>query len=151
MNRNKRGTGASEVIISVFVIVYVFLPLFSTIVQKAVLYHQTDRIKQTVEMAVISLITDNDVPSFSSGYLSINTDYETLKQKVFDELCLVSSAMLEIQKQNIEISIYQSGNICTCGYCNSHFMIATDISAVLDFFGKRPFSVHKHIEFPITK
>lgn len=127
------------------------LPLFFVIVQKTVLYHQADRIKQTVEMSVIALIADNDVVSFSCGNLFIDTEIEVLKQKVFDELSCIGGDMLCIEKKDITIYAKQSGNTCTCGYCNAHFMISADIIAVLDFFGEREFSVHKHIEFPIIR
>lgn len=58
MNLKKKGTGISEVLVCVFIIIYIMLPLFCSTVHKAMFYHQAVKIEQAVEMAVISLINE---------------------------------------------------------------------------------------------
>ncbi|HNZ41472.1 MAG TPA: hypothetical protein PKJ65_06255 [Clostridia bacterium] len=39
MDIKKKGSGISEVLISVFVLIYIMLPLFCSVVNKAMFYH----------------------------------------------------------------------------------------------------------------
>ena len=84
MGIKKKGTGISELLIGVFIIIYILLPLFCSIVNKAMFYHQINKIEQSVEMAVISLISNNNIDSFSSGLLSLDEDNDMLKYLIAD-------------------------------------------------------------------
>ena len=151
MKSKKSGTGISEVIFGTFIIVYIMLPLLISLVHKAMLYHQTYMIQQATEMAVISLIGKNKTESFSSGYLLIDDDEDSLKYMIAEGISLACINSLSVKTDQISVNIYEPGNICECGMYSEHFMISADIAATLSFLGERQFTVHKHIEFPINK
>ncbi|HQG00299.1 MAG TPA: hypothetical protein PLK23_04960 [Clostridia bacterium] len=151
MERKKKGSGISEVLINFFVLIYIMLPLFCSVVNKAMFYHQCARIQQAVEMAVISLIRENSTDDFSEGKLSIHTGEEKLKSMIFEGISHSCISTLEVEKDNICISLREAGNICSCGTYSQHFIIAADITATLHFLGEREFTVHKHMEFPVVR
>ena len=97
MDRKKKGSGISEVLISVFVLIYIMLPLFCSVVNKAMFYHQCARIEQAVEMAVISLIRENSTDDFSEGKLSIHGE-EKLKSMIFEGISHSASVRWRLKR-----------------------------------------------------
>lgn len=151
MNLKKKGTGISEVLVCVFIIIYIMLPLFCSTVHKAMFYHQAVKIEQAVEMAVISLINENSTQIFSLGFLELQADEQQLTYLISDEISKSCISSLRVNDDDIYISVIETGNRCSCGIYSEHFMISADITATLDFLGQRQFEVHKHIEFPVIR
>ncbi|MFA5340530.1 MAG: hypothetical protein WC332_02020 [Clostridia bacterium] len=151
MISKKKGTGIAEVILGTFIIIYIVLPLLFSITNKSMLYHQTSRIKQATEMAAISLIRQNEIESFSSGFLFIDTDEEILKYMIAEEISYACISSLRVKTDDINVNIHEPGSFCGCGMFSEHFMISVNITATLDFLGEKQFNVHNHIEFPVNK
>jgi hypothetical protein len=151
MKTSKKGSAGTEIILAAAVIIYILLPLFAAIVQKNVIYNQAEKIKQAIEMSVISLISENSTNDFSSGLLIIITDEDILRDIIYQEIKCINEKMIVIPKDDISVNIYQSGNICSCGFTNSHYMISVDLTAIFNYLGTRNIHIHKHIEFPIIR
>lgn len=151
MDKSKKGSAGTEIILAVALIVYILLPLFAALVQKYVIYNQAEKIKQTIEMSVVSLISENSTNDFSKGLLNIMTDQEKLKDIIYLDIKCLNENMIFIPKDNISIKVYQAENICTCGFVNSHYMISVDLTAIFDYLGTRNIHIHKHIEFPVIR
>ncbi|HOD93708.1 MAG TPA: hypothetical protein PLT91_05660 [Clostridia bacterium] len=151
MGIKKKGTGISELLIGVFIIIYILLPLFCSIVNKAMFYHQINKIEQSVEMAVISLISNNNIDSFSSGLLSLDEDNDMLKYLIADEISKACINTLNVNSEGIDVFVHETDSFCRCGYYSDYFMISADIFATLNFLGQRQMVVHKHVEFPVKR
>jgi hypothetical protein len=151
---NKRGSGAAAAVIAVSVVIYVILPLFTSIIQKAIIYHETARIKDVIEFAVMSLATCNDTLSFSEKDLVFYTEEYDLTGIVYDQVSVQLKDMVDLNKEDIKAVVCAKGTPCICGYISVHLLIYVDIDATLKFPGiyrnSHAFSVHSHIELPVT-
>jgi len=150
---NKRGSGAAAAVIAVSVVIYVILPLFTAIIQKAIIYHETARIKDVIEFTVMSLATCNDTLSFSEKELIFDTDEYDLTGIVYDQVSMQLKDIVDLKKEDITTVVCAKGMPCACGYISVHVLIYIDIDATLQFPGiyrnSHAFSVHSHIELPV--
>ena len=111
MDKSKKGSAGTEIILAVALIVYILLPLFTALVQKYVIYNQAEKIKQTIEMSVVSLISENITNDFSKGLLNIMTDQDKLKDIIYLDIKCLNENMIFIPKDNISIKVYLAGNL----------------------------------------
>jgi hypothetical protein len=152
---NRSGSGAAAAVIAVSVVIYVILPLFTAIIQKAIIYHETARIKDVIEFSVMSLATCNDTLSFSGKELTFDTDEYDLRGIVYDQVSAQLKDIVDLKKEDIAAVVCAKGVQCACGYMSAHIMIYVDIDAILQFPGiyssSHAFSVHTHVELPVIQ
>jgi hypothetical protein len=152
--RNNKGSGAVTAVIAAVAVIYVILPLCISIIQKAIIYHETARIKEVIELAVMSLVTCNDTLSFSQKDLIFDTNEYDLINIIYEQVSVQLKDIVELNKEDMQVVICSKGMSCICGYVSLHDLIYVDIDATLRFAGIynniHGFSIHSHIEIPVV-
>jgi len=151
MIKNNKGFGIAESIILCGFLVFLVIPAFTVITEKVYLKYSVHKINELADTAIMSSVFGINAAEFSGGDL-VFKDENTLKNTILGILNMNSFENMQILE--FDISIHESGEICSCG-CSSEFDFVHLLMKVsLERYGHADpveFWIHRDLEFPYDR
>lgn len=147
MMRKNGGFGAGQSIILLAFMVFLVIPLFTSLTGKVYIKYVVHRMNETTDIAVMTAVMELNSIYLSEGKLEFS-DNNRLRQGIIESI--ESNGINGVEIKGYDIRIYEDGGVCSYGNTSEfdfiHVIIEYSFRAIngksIDFF------IHRDMEIP---
>lgn len=149
---NRKGIGVSEVIIVTAVLIFVLLPIFTSLYEKAYVAVVIHTYEEIGDMAVMTAVSQLNTMSLSEGIVSVS-DIETVKDYVYENLSDYQNDRFSIIEYRLDF--ISAPFSCDYGHVSDfpffHIEMKTGIRRIANSTDTNIITIHMDIEIPVDR